>query len=338
MVCLALSEVGVPLEVIVLNDKSTAAIDAMTAFPGVQYTACSGSRRAFINAARRASRHRPSIIIVGHPHFTPLGWIMARLYGSRVVVFMYGIEVWEPLTLPRRWTLQRSDQRIAISRFTANRAARANHLALGSIQLLYNCLDPGLEARVPAGEAERALSMLTVSRITSSDPYKGHTYVLAAMPALLERFPELVYHIVGDGDARPSLEALVAQYGLERSVRFHGIVDDEQLACLYSAASLFIMPSTSEGFGFVFVEAMNHGTPVIGGNSDASPEVIDDGVTGYVVDPTSIPSIVHAASSLLIDPDLRCRMGEAARERVRAQFSFETFRRQLLSHLDLQVA
>ncbi len=175
--------------------------------------------------------------------------------------------------------------------------------------------------------------MLTVARLSIQEQYKGHDYVIRALPILLARFPDLVYHIIGGGSWRPQLEKLAAQENVSEAVHFHGIVSEEELHRLYAEASLFIMPSRGEGFGFVFLEAMAQGTPVIGGNVDATPEVIADGETGYLVNPTSVEAIVAAASRLLGDETLRRRMGQAGRRRVEQEFSFSQFQRQLVSYL-----
>lgn len=166
-----------------------------------------------------------------------------------------------------------------------------------------------------------------------AEQYKGHDVVLRAMPELLRRFPDLRYDIVGDGDARPGLQALAHELGVAQAARFHGIVSEAELQGHYAQASLFIMPSRAEGFGFVFLEAMAQGLPVVAGNMDATPEVIADGETGLLVDPTSVDAIVAAVSRILQDNDMRTRMSEAARRHVASRFSYQSFRRQLIDEL-----
>lgn len=166
-----------------------------------------------------------------------------------------------------------------------------------------------------------------------AEQYKGHDVVLRAMPELLRRFPDLRYDIVGDGDARPGLQVLAQELGVTEAVRFHGIVSETELQGHYAQASLFIMPSRAEGFGFVFLEAMAQGLPVVAGNMDATPEVVVHGETGLLVDPTSPAQIADAVTALLGDADLRHRMSLAAQRRVKEHFSFPQFRRQLLSIL-----
>ncbi len=331
-VCQALLDAGIRPNVLALHDRQTAINAPAAALP---YTACQGSRANFIKrSVMLAVQGRPGLILVGHPHLAPLGWLLARLSGARWIVFMYGVEVWQPLSRIRRWALRRADQLIAISHFTAQRAAKANGVSREKVRILHNCLPPHFEPPAQPKNPNQPPSLLTVARMSLNEDYKGHDYVIRALPVLLERFPDLVYTIVGDGDARPALEALARAENVAQAVRFCGIVSDQELARLYDEASVFVMPSRGEGFGFVFIEAMAHGIPVIGGTLDAAPEVIVDGETGYLVDPTSVNAIIEAVSYLLSDASLRQRIGRAAVCHVAQNFGFEDFQQRLLSYLE----
>lgn len=333
MVCRGLCQAGAGLRVLALADTAAGSA-AASLFPGMAYQPCRGSRPEFGGRALLSTaQQRLALILVGHANFAPLGWLLSRLAGVPFVTFIYGIDVWEPLPPARRWALGRSAQIISISRFTARQAVQANGISMAKVRILHNCLDPGFEGPTSPRRANSALSLLTVARMSLAEQYKGHDYVIRAMPALLARFPHLVYHIVGDGDGRPALEALAAQVGVAHAVRFHGSVSEEALRRHYAEASLFIMPSRGEGFGFVFLEAMAHGVPAIGGNVDATPEVIADGETGYLVDPTSVEAIVAATSRLLAHEELRQRMGQAAMRHARQNFSFLQFQQRLLTYL-----
>ena len=103
------------------------------------------------------------------------------------------------------------------------------------------------------------------------------------MPDLLREYPELVYVVAGDGDGREKLQQMAMQQGLADRVKFIGKVSETELPDLYRAADVFVMPSTGEGFGIVFLEAMRSGIPVIGGNGDGSMDPLRDGTAGYAV-------------------------------------------------------
>jgi phosphatidylinositol alpha-1,6-mannosyltransferase len=165
------------------------------------------------------------------------------------------------------------------------------------------------------------------------EQYKGHHVVIRALPRLLTRFPELIYDVVGDGNDRPVLEALAAEVGVAHAVRFHGVVPEDALARHYAQSSIFVMPSRSEGFGFVFLEAMAHEKPVVAGNQDAATEVVRDGETGFLVDPTNVQEVTDRIERLLLDPDLGRQMGMRGAEVARSRFSFDLFSRTLLTYL-----
>jgi len=334
LVCRSLLEAGIPLRVFSLRDKPSANYVVDSAFSGISYQPCYGSRKSFVVLTMKAVIiQRPGFIFAGHPNFAPLGFCLSKLSGAPYVVFIYGLDVWQELTPLRKWTLRNADRIISISRFTAQQAIQINGVAPDRIRVLYNCLDPTLDQSSKRSQTRTELSMLTVARMHPLDQYKGHAYVIRAMPYLRARFPNLVYDVVGDGPGRTDLQRLAAEVGVAEAVRFHGLVSEEALVRYYANADVFIMPSTGEGFGFVFLEAMAQGTPAIGGNRDATPEVIIDGETGFLVDPNSIESIVNAVSRLLGDEPLRLRMGQAAERHVRQNFSYSAFYQTLQQHI-----
>lgn len=299
------------LHVVALADTRTATPSAE--FPAIKYQPCGGSRTLFIWQAIRAMLvHRPDILLNGHPHFSGLCSVLAGTGRVKLVSFIYGIDVWQLLSPLRRWGLQQSDQIIAISHFTAHKGIAVNHLPPHKIQILHNCFDPKWTIPASSQTERTGQRLLTVARISLAEQYKGHDYVLRTLPYLRPEFPEIHYDIVGDGDGRPALEAMAQELGVADMVTFHGFVSATQLQTHYQAADIFIMPSRAEGFGFVFLEAMAYGLPVIAGNQDASPEVIVEGETGCLVDPTDVDALTEALVNLLRDPRQRQQLVPAA--------------------------
>jgi phosphatidylinositol alpha-1,6-mannosyltransferase len=339
MVTNGLNASGVLLPIVVsLNDKKLDidihGINSAGMASNLNISKCHESRSMFVKQSVQATlRYRPRVILVGHPNFAPIGWILSRLTRAKMVTFIYGIEVWKPLSPARRWALQQSDLIISISHHTANRAKKANHIPMRKVRILHNCLDPSLRRAPKNCEATGGLSLLTVARMSMAERYKGHDYVIRAMPTLLNRFPGLSYNIIGGGDWQPHLAAMAVDEGVSHAVHFHGIVPEDELRERYANTSVFIMPSRGEGFGFVFLEAMAQGTPVIGGNLDASREVIIDGKTGYLVNPTSLQAIIDVTSRLLNDQELRDNLGRAGASHVEQRFSFERFQQQLAAYM-----
>jgi glycosyltransferase involved in cell wall biosynthesis len=177
-------------------------------------------------------------------------------------------------------------------------------------------------------------TLLTVARLSASERYKGIDAVLQALPEVRKTVPEVHYDVVGDGDDRQRLEALARDLGVSGDVSFHGRLRAEQLAAAYRDCTLFVMPSSHEGFGIVFLEAALFGKPSIGGRQGGTPEVIEDGVTGALVDREEVPGVARNLVRMLSDHEGRARMGEAARKGLLERFTYRSFRATLEAHLD----
>jgi glycosyltransferase involved in cell wall biosynthesis len=327
-VCRALSDAGERTTVVALRDDPAA--DARREeFDIAEYIPCGRAKVRFATRAVLAAiSNRPRLLLCGHPNLGPLAYALSKLLGVPYAVFLYGTDSWASLSGPRGLAMRRADLCISISEHTARLAAKANRVDVARIAILHNCLDPEFKFDETLSSVRRS-ALLTVSRITTFEPFKGQELVLKAMPRLVEQFPGLVYDVVGDGDRRQALEQLAADLGMRESVRFHGVVTDDELAAFYSTDAVFVMPSTVEGFGFVFAEAMAHGMPAIGGNCDAGPEVIVDGKTGFVIDPTSVDALVDSVTAILADENSWRTMSEAAIEHARSSFAYPRFRDRL---------
>ena len=103
------------------------------------------------------------------------------------------------------------------------------------------------------------------------------------------------------------------------------IKDRKQFNDMYERASVFVMPSYSEPFGLVFLEAMCHKLPCIGSNIDAMPEIIEDGITGFLVNPGDAEDLANKIILLLKNPELSSRMGVMGYERAKKFFTWEEF-------------
>jgi N-acetyl-alpha-D-glucosaminyl L-malate synthase BshA len=127
--------------------------------------------------------------------------------------------------------------------------------------------------------------------------------------------------MIGDGPDKPAAEQLCRELGLERDVLFLG--NQEVMEELLSLADVFLLPSSSESFGLVALEAMSAEVPVVAANSGGLPEVVEHGVTGFLHDPGHIAGHVASALRLLTDEPLRRAMGRRGRRRARERFSVD---------------
>ena len=253
-------------------------------------------------------------------------------------VFLHGIEAWRPLSALERRVLEGATLLVANSAYTARRVAQA-HPWIGPIAACPLALAPvdqrrfAIDEKAADAEAPRLGShaVLVVARMSAAERYKGHDELLDAWPAVLARIPDAQLIFVGDGDDADRLKARARQVPSPESVIFTGFVSDAVLDRLYRRASVFAMPSRDEGLGLVYLEAMAHGLACIGSVHDAATEVIEDGVTGYLVDQADTARLAERLGTLLLDDALRLEMGARGLARWQRRFAYDQFRECLLS-------
>lgn len=247
------------------------------------------------------------------------------------MVFLHGIEAWRQLTAPEARVLAGASLRVANSAYTAHRV-RQQHPDVGPIMICPLAVPPPWSQPATAPIDDPRIgphAVVIVARMAAGERYKGHDALLAAWPAVLERQPDAQLVIVGGGDDEARLRARVQEGGVGARVIFTGFVSEARLAAIYAQAAVFAMPSRGEGFGIAYLEAMAHGLPCIGSVHDAAGEVIEDGVTGYLVDQSDTRALADRVSRLLGDDAGRRQMGEAGRHRLRERFTADRFARRL---------
>ena len=167
--------------------------------------------------------------------------------------------------------------------------------------------------------------LLTVSRLV---PRKGHLTVMQALRTVKERFPDVAYLIVGEGEFRARLEHDIVANGLQDQVIMAGRAGDDELCGYYTLADAMVMPSydipgkPTEGFGLTYLEANCCGTPVIGSRTGGIPDAIEEGRSGLLVPPRDPRALAQAIGRLLGDPEAARAMGRYGQERARTQFAW----------------
>lgn len=240
-----------------------------------------------------------------------------------------------------RWMMRRILQGvkfvIANSQNTEQILKDAWNLPDGRIRILH----PGVDTKrfIPAArdQAVRALLgwadrrvVLTVGRLETR---KGHDQMILALHTIRKMVPDVLYAIVGDGERRRFLETLVENEGLKDHVQFLGELDDNRLISCYQQCDLFVLPNREvgesiEGFGMVLLEAQACGKPVIAGASGGTSETMRISQTGRVISCDGPEKLEAAVVELLSDPDLRTRMGQAARRWIVERFDWTVLSRQ----------
>jgi phosphatidyl-myo-inositol dimannoside synthase len=256
-------------------------------------------------------------------------------------VFLHGGEVRLPaLNRARARVLRHADARLANSRHTArNAVASCPDIGIVSICPLALLPDP------PAGELDVSLLetvgtgyALMVARMNADERFKGHDDLLDAWGAVRGAVPTARLVVVGGGDDAARLRRKAVELGLADAVRFAGRVTDHTLAELRRRAAFFVMPSSNEGFGLVYLEAMRDGLACIGCVDDAAAEIILDGVTGLLVPSGDRHALAAAVARLFLEPELARRMGASGRARAGKEYTLERFRHRTAGALHLPFA
>ncbi|NLD76717.1 MAG: glycosyltransferase family 4 protein [Acidimicrobiales bacterium] len=280
----------------------------------------------------------------------PIGWLGPQLR-HRYGVIVHGAEVTVPGRVPGpRQALGRvlngADVVVAAGGYPAAEGERAAGRSLPVVSV-----PPGVDTDrfVPLDEAERARArqrfgasphadlVVSVSRLV---PRKGMDVLVEAAAELAPTSPRLEVLVGGTGRDTARLRRLIDRTGAP--VRLLGRVDDDDLPALYGCADVFAMNCRNrwlgleqEGFGIVFLEAAACAVPQIAGDSGGAAEAVAHGDTGLITrDPSSVPELAAALRRLLADPAERRRMGEAARLRAVAEFSYDVLAERLRVGLD----
>lgn len=325
----ALAETEAEVRLVALNDASIDPADlARHGSPDTRLAVGCGRRKAdFVRSALRLSRGCTDIVC-GHVAQLPVAWLARRLNPRlQYHLVAHGIEVWRPFNAAERLALRGAARILCVSDYTRRELLRHCPLPPGRAVVLPNALDPGFPIGRGVPLAECAPVILTVTRLTFADRYKGIEDLIAALPAIRRELPGATLRIIGRGDDTDRLRALAAATGCGDAVAFLGFVDDAALRDEIRRCRLFALPSKKEGFGLVFLEAMASSRPCLGADAGGVPEVIDAS-TGILVRYGDVPGIAAAAAAAL-----RKSWDEDAILARAEHFSFARFRERLAESL-----
>ncbi|MEU0668970.1 D-inositol-3-phosphate glycosyltransferase [Streptomyces lavendulocolor] len=309
---------------------------------------------AFTHGVMRAwAGHRPGHYDLVHSHYWlsgHVGWLAAERWGVPLVHAMHTMAKVKNASLARGDTPEPAARVIgetqivrAADRLIANTAGEADELVRfyeaepSKVAVVhpgvnldrFRPADGRAAARARLGLPADAFIPVFAGRI---QPLKAPDILLRAAALLLEQDPSLRGRMLvpvvggpsGSGLAKPEgLQKLAARLGIADVVRFHPPVDQERLADWFRAASVLVMPSYSESFGLVAIEAQAAGTPVVAASVGGLPVAVRDGSTGYLVRGHDPGDYAAALRRFVADPSLSGRLGEAA-ARHAGSFGWDT--------------
>lgn len=214
---------------------------------------------------------------------------------------------------------------VANSERVAELVRRVDGVPRRRISVIPNFLDEWALQQVTQDERLRLRHLLgipaqaqVIGCVANLRPVKAHSVLFDAMPAVMDRWPDVVLALVGDGDCRPVLMQQARRLGVERRVIFAGSRSDP--VNWHAAFDISVLPSLSEGFPNTVVEAMAAGRPVVATDVGGTPDAIRHGANGVLVPAGDAESMSRALAGLLADPQRAEAMGRNAREEALVRF------------------
>jgi glycosyltransferase involved in cell wall biosynthesis len=286
----------------------------------------------FLNAVRLA---RHSDLIHAHWSLTGLAGVLAgKLLGKPVVLMMHGAEVYvlkgNPLI---KFVLEQADYVLCNSSFTLSKILEISR------PKAYAIVAPGVDVARFRSDVDLSVFYKREPNIPRDLPLvfalgkfierKGFSYLIDAL-ALLTQDPIPYLMIGGRGPLKEQLQRQVRDKGIANRVKFLDYIPDDCISAYYAAADVFVLPSIvderddTEGLGVVLLEALACETPCIASNVGGIPDVITDGLTGFLVEPGKPPALADRILQLITDDDLRQEMGKQGRLFVKEHFSWQT--------------
>lgn len=294
-----------------------------------------GGQRNGVRALRALVGHmrrmRPDVVVVRGYNAEVLGRIAARLAGVKhTILWVHDIGDIEPRSRIRN--LSGRALLPSTSRFFGVAEAQWPHITGGlhcpaeKVRIIHNGVDPGLfrveDDRSLLSEFGFGVDDLVVGIVAGLRPEKDHATLLTATRMLVSDFPNAKVLIVGDGPTRPILEALCDDLEISDHVHFAGSRSDVDR--ILRAIDVFVLCSVTECFPISVLEAMACARPVVCTDVGGVGEMVEHGVTGYLVPPSEPGELSDRLRDLLSNAELVRRLGQAGRRRVESEFTLES--------------
>ena len=233
------------------------------------------------------------LIICAHINLLPLSFYAKLIVRAPLLLLIYGVDAWNPAkSVLNNYLVKYVDAFISISRLTKQRFLSWAKVDTEKGFILPNAIDLCLykPGEKPAELLDRyalqnKVVLMTLGRLETDERAKGFDEILELLPVLIKDKPNVAYLVVGNGTDRSRLDDKVKRLGLTGHVVFTGRIPEHEKVNHYRLADVYIMPSRLEGFGFVFLEAMACGIPVVASKVDGSREAVRNGKLGILVDP-----------------------------------------------------
>ena len=281
--------------------------------------------RAVREVAEHLRRLRADVLCTSGYKPDLVGWRAARRAGVPVVAIAHGwtavtwkVRLYEALD---RFILRFFDAVVCVSAAQADRVRRPVVIHNGIDAGIFDKPDPGCPERVRALFGPSFRPACVVGAAGRLSPEKGFDLFVEAAALVARAHANVGFLLCGDGPLRGALERRIGELGLAERFVLAGFRSD--LHALLPGWDLAVLPSHTEGLPVAVLEALAAGVPVVATAVGGTPEVVEDGVCGFLVPPADPVALARRIAELLADDEVRRRLGQSGRQRVRTEFSLE---------------
>ena len=275
-----------------------------------------GNHRLMLGLKTIKATANADVVILSHINLSLVG-ITIKLINPKCQLWLiaHGIEVWRPVNFIKRLFLKRfCNKVICVSKFTSKQMVHWHQSDPDKCVVLNNAVDPFIKLPETFEKPEYLLNrygltqanqvIFTLTRLASSEQYKGYEQVIKAVSRLKSKFPAIKYVLSGQYDRKEEIRIrdLINTYQVTDEVILTGFLNENELTDHFLLSDLFVLPSKKEGFGIVFVEALTCGLPVICGNADGSTDAIRDGELGTAINVDDLDELEKTIDKYLRSP------------------------------------
>jgi phosphatidylinositol alpha-1,6-mannosyltransferase len=282
--------------------------------PPQNFEGFNNNRIRFISKSILGAR-KHNVVILSHINLAIIG-LFIRAINPKCQVWLigHGIEVWYKLPVHKKFLLKNCHKILCVSNFTKQQIIKQHHIEPAKCVVLNNAIDPFMKLPKKFAKPDYLLNrygltastpvVFTLTRLASTEQYKGHDMVIKAISTLKKTFPDIKYILAGKYDdlEKIRVQKLIAGFGVTNNVILTGFITEDEVSDHFLLADIFVLPSKKEGFGLVFIEALACGLPVICGNADGSIDAILNGELGKAINTDNQNELEEAVTTYLTVP------------------------------------
>ncbi|WP_339386210.1 glycosyltransferase family 4 protein [Vibrio caribbeanicus] len=270
------------------------------------------------------------INVWAHINLSSIFMMMKTLLKGKSLLITHGVEVWyDDLTKVKKKSLKLYDKILSVSNYTKRKLISVQGIEESRIEILANSIDLSNKNGFDSPFSPEKFNLLTVLRIDASEKLKSIFNILEALVILDDS--RIVFTIIGKGNQLDFVKSKVSEMGLEDQVNILGYVND--LRPYFEHCDLFTLISDKEGFGIVYLEAMEYKKPCLAAKHCGSSDVVVDNFNGYSIAIDDIDSLVDRVTKLRFDTAKREIFGINGNQLLHDKFTFESFIKVQISHL-----